>query len=104
MATRYTNSIVSYGSDNEVTDVFTSEEVPLGTYREEDGVGYVFVKLNAGATAAVAGRFAWATGTAFTVTATIDEGTRGAVGEFVSVIPTSGYGWVKVKGSVFGTI
>lgn len=104
MPTAYTNSVASYGGDEEVTDTYTTPRFPLGSYREEDGVGYRFVILDAGATAAVVGRFAYATSTAHTATATLANGDRGALGVFVSVIPASGYGWIKVRGTTFGTV
>ncbi len=103
MSTAYTNAVGAYGSDDEVTDTYTYAAFPLGTYREEDGVGYRFSVMDDGATAAVVGRRAYFTGADFTVTATIANGTRLSAGDFVSVIPTSGYGWIKVKGAKFLT-
>lgn len=104
MPTAYTNSVIAFNSDNEVTDTYTIQAYPLGSYREEDGIGYRFVKMNAGVTAAVVGRKAYATSTDFVVTATIGDGTLGSPGDFVSVIPSSGYGWIKVKGANFLTV
>ena len=104
MAIAYTNAVASYGGDEEVTDLYTFAAFPLGSYREEDGAGYRFVAMDDGATAAIVGKHAFATATANTVTATQANAVRGAIGKFVSIIPASNYGWVKVHGTKFGDV
>lgn len=102
MATYYTNSVLAFGSDDEVTDVYTSLAFPLGLYREEDGKGYRFVQFDNGAgnVASVAGKLAYQVdGDPHIVTMDVSDSDRNlVVGVFTSVIADSGYGWIQTKG------
>lgn len=103
MPTNYTRAAATgvFGSDDELTDLYTTEKFPLGSYREEDGKGYRFVKLDAGATAAAVGNLAYFTTTAWNVTATAANTASGCeAGVFISVIAASGYGWIQTWGVV----
>lgn len=104
----YTNSVISFGDDDAVTDVYTYQAFPLGLYREEDGKGYRFVKFDNGQgnVAAIAGNLAFRftstdadTDDYWTVTMDLTDASRNEVaGVFAAVIADGGYGWLQVKG------
>src|SRR5919108_6179488 len=112
--TKYTNDPITYqeGADlssgatgSGLTATYNYAAYPLGQYREENGVGYRFVKMDAGATAAVAKRLAYHVDGTFKVTATVANSAQGAeAGVFVSVIPASNYGWIAVSGLLAGVV
>lgn len=103
MATFYTNTPMAFGSDDEVTDVYTVRQFPLGTYREEDGKGYRFVKYDNGTgnLTCVAGNIAYTidSDTPYEVTMDVSDSDRNlARGVFAAVIADGGYGWIQTKG------
>lgn len=92
-----------------VTDTYTSTQGAkwtLGSYREENGKGYRFVKYNAGtaALAAVAGYICYTYSTPsepFSVTRDLSDAagdTNGVMGVLLSVIPDAGFGWIQTRG------
>lgn len=89
-----------------VTDVRTSTDGPLyvvGTYREENGKGYRYVKMETGtgAVAAVAGNLAYihAAADPWDVTMDVSDSDRNLVaGVFQSVIADEGFGWIQTRG------
>lgn len=103
MATYYTNAVLAFGSDDEVTDVYTVQKFPLGTYREEDGKGYRFVKLNDADVTVAANKLLYHVGgtsaTAYVVTQDVSDSDRNLViGVAQGVITNGGYGWAQTKG------
>ena len=100
----YTNlSNQVFGPDDEVTDVYTIQKFPMGTYREEDGKGYRFGQFDNGTgnlTAAanlLVYHFA-DTGT-FVFTTDVSDSDRNKVrGVLVSVPADQGYMWIQTKG------
>jgi hypothetical protein len=103
MANFYTNAPMVFGSDDEITDVYTVQAFPLGTYREQDGKGYRFVKFDNGAgnVASVAGNLAYSidADTPYEVTMDVSDSDRNLVrGVFTAVIADAGYGWIQTMG------
>lgn len=93
---------------NPVTTVRTSsegQEFPLGTYREEDGLGYRYVKFDNGSgnVASVDGKLAYhfadTVADYWTVTMDVSDTDRNKVcGVFTAVIADGGFGWLQTKG------
>ena len=102
MATFYTNSILSFGDDDAVSDTYTYQAFPLGMYREEDGKGYRFAKRSDATIAITAGMcvYSLAPGTSmWTVTADVsDSHANNVVGIAVAAIADGSYGWLQTKG------
>jgi len=91
-----------------VTDTRTSAQGPLyalGQYREENGLGYRYVKFDNGSgnVAAVSGNLAYclAAGTSlWTVTMDVSDTHRNqVVGVFISVPADLGFAWIQVRGN-----
>jgi len=104
----YTNSVISFGDDDQVTDTYTYQAFPLGLYREEDGKGYRFVKYDNGSgdVASVAGNLAYRINDTTTladvweVTMDVSDTSRNKVcGVFAAVIADGSYGWIQTKGA-----
>lgn len=90
-----------------VTSVRTSSDgalYALGQYREEDGLGYRYVKFDNGTgnVASVAGSLCYSkdpTTSMWTVTMDVSDTHRNQVlGVFTAVIADLGFGWVQVRG------
>lgn len=100
-AINYTGAGVgmSFGSDEEITDVYTDQRFPLMTVREEDGRVYRFVKYTAGTATvtAVAGNLVYWTGTHGTVVGDESDSLVPA-GFLQAVIADTGHGWILVRG------
>ncbi len=110
MATFYTNSVMAFGDDDAVTDVYTYQAFPLGLYREEDGRGYRFVQFSNGSgdVASAANGLAYTLNDVNTVVADTgywevtsdqsDTSVNKVRGVFTAVIADAGFGWIQTKG------
>lgn len=109
-AIAYTNSVIAFGDDDEVTDTYLYQAFPLGTYREQDGKGYRFVQFDNGSgnVASVAGNLAYLVGVVDTnalltgrwvVTMDVSDTSPNKVrGVFAAVIADGSFGWIQTKG------
>lgn len=102
-ATFYTNANLTFGEDDLVTTVYTAQKFPLGTYREEDGKGYRFVKVNDSTVTVAANKLLYHIGgtaaTAYVVSQDVSDSDRNlVVGVAQGVIANAGYGWAQTKG------
>lgn len=100
MATFYTGaSNLAFGSDEEITDVYTTPKFPLNLKREEDGKVYRFVKYTKGTASvtAVAGNLVYWTATNGVVVGDESDSSVPA-GMLMAVIADTGYGWIQVRG------
>lgn len=90
---------LSFGDDDQVTDVYTYAKFPLHLKREEDGKQYTFVKYTAGTATvtAVVGNLVYWTATTGVVVGDESDSTVPA-GFLVSVITADGYGWICTEG------
>lgn len=94
---RNTGQAISFG--DLITDVGTKRKYPLGTERSQDGDLFVYVGMDAGATAAVVNHLAYHVDGDWTITKTAANTNESLVaGAFISVIPASGFGWIRRGG------
>jgi hypothetical protein len=102
MAISYTRDVLTFDGSNLPSTVYTYQAFPLEQYREEDGLGYRFVKFlnGTGDIAAVAGKLCYAQAASGNVTSDESDQVGAAYGAFVSAPADTNHCWVQVWGRI----